>query len=70
MDHSIQGYLKRQSTDRLIVLLDDYKGSDNEYEKNIFMMVYDILEQRGVAPPGTRADMESAPTGKSEGEGQ
>ncbi len=48
MDHSLQGYLERQATDRLLMLLEEYAPKEDEYNKSIYEMLLDILTRRGV----------------------
>ena len=48
MDHSVYGYLARQTTQRLMMLLQDYAGKEDAYNINIWRAIREILESRGV----------------------
>ena len=47
MDHSIYGYLQRRTTEELIDILSGYLDvSPSEYEKEIVVMIHEILNHR------------------------
>ena len=46
MDHSVLGYLRRQPTDVLRVLLRSYAFSDKEYDQEIADLILTVLAER------------------------
>lgn len=48
MDHSLQGYLGRQTTDALLVLLQSYQEKEDDFSQGIAQMILGVLAQRGV----------------------
>ena len=46
MDHSVQGYLQRQSTQTLKLLLENYKKSNTLIGADYLVLIKDILSQR------------------------
>lgn len=57
MEHSVQKYLDRQSTEKLEIALQDYlrQPMDRENER-ILRLIVEILEKRGVAFPASKMD--------------
>ena len=46
MDHSLYGYLSRQSTPMLRMLQEIYEKKEEPYDKEVYRMIRDILALR------------------------
>lgn len=50
MDHSVLGYLRRQPTDVLRVLLRSYAFSEKEHDQKIADLIFTVLAERYFPP--------------------
>ena len=50
MDHSLNAYLNRCSTQQLLELWYYHLGTDDEYYQSVFRMITEILAKRGEFP--------------------
>ena len=51
MDHSMQSYLERQTTRRLLSMLTAYPADAEDFDGCIRQMILQILAKRGITPP-------------------
>lgn len=51
MDHTIQSYLERQTTRRLLSILATYPAESEDFDGCIRQMILQILAKRGITPP-------------------
>jgi hypothetical protein len=49
MDHSLQGYLERQPTEKLLSLLQGYSKEEDPHYHSICTIIRRILDRRGIA---------------------
>ena len=49
-EHSVRGYLNRQSTEKLKKVRDDYlRRNSYQIDQNTFLMILEVLQSRGVS---------------------